>query len=789
VRLPWGRITLVLLALAATFAAAALLAPEIDASAVREPLKRALHKTTGRSVEIGEVRYQVFPFLGVSAADIVIPDDPRFGLEPVAYVGELQAGLHWPSLLTGHVRIGSVRLVEASINVSRSNNAGWNVPQLLAAMVGRTDGIPAPRVEIRSGRINFREGVAKSPFFLNEVDLDLDPPATPEDRLVWSYEASPARTDRSESGFGHFKGRGAWTQSAGSEGRLEIDIELERSLSGEVLTLVTGRDLGTQGRLSTRAHLDGPANNVRISGSLRVENSGPQGFFGFGGPGWTLRYQGRLDLVGQNFDVSTAPVREGDPLPLELRVSCRGLLSRPQWSSSFGFDGLPAPVLLDLARRFGVRAPEGLSVLGSVHGAIEYTQDQRVSGRVALRNAAVTLGEAGPLSFKEATVTVVGTEITLEPATTLTPGGNAVDLNGRWELETESAEFRLQTQSLPLSALRAALDRLPNIPPIPALEPCSEGDLHGELRFERRPARPDSPAAWLGEIDLREARCRVDGSPDLLVSRAALLLRGPQWSARKASGLWGAWPFTGELEFSPSAQRPYRASLALEKLDAEKLEAFFKPATRRPMSFLERTFRGRSSPPPWLAGRRAEGLISIQELGIAGATATGVALRYFWDGSGIDIPDATATINGGRFSGRWNIALGGAAPLSRLTGRADGIDFRVASFDADFEASWIGFDSSLADSLRFDGAVTARSLDFPEQPLRSIQACIDYDARRTRDRLRLSCLEAFSQGEVFSGSASHADSRWALDFTSPRRQFRLIGAFSPMEWTVEPRSR
>src|SRR5512138_180933 len=100
-KLPWGRIVLSLLLLALLFVGAAFLAPEIDASPVREPLERALRETTGRKVEVGEVRYQVFPFIGLSATDIVIPDEAEFGLEPIAYVSELQAGLHWPSLLTG----------------------------------------------------------------------------------------------------------------------------------------------------------------------------------------------------------------------------------------------------------------------------------------------------------------------------------------------------------------------------------------------------------------------------------------------------------------------------------------------------------------------------------------------------------------------------------------------------------------------------------------------------------------------------------------------------------------
>lgn len=787
-KIPWARVALAVLACAILFALAALLAPEINAGAAREPLRRALSQSTGRAVELGEVRYQAFPFLGVAATDVVIPEDPRFGLEPVAYVGELQAGLHWPSLLTGKIRLGSVRLVEASINVARSVNSGWNVPALLQAMMSR-GGEPAPRVEIRAGRINFRDGTLKSPFFLNEVDLDLEPGAGGPGSLAWSYEASPARTDRSESGFGRFKGRGAWTPSGESDGRLEIDIELERSLAGEVLTLVTGRDLGIQGRLSTRAQLDGPIGNVKIKGRLRVDNPGDQGFFGFRGAGWTLPYEGRLDLIGQDFTVGTAPPREGENLPLELRASCRRLLSRPQWSAAFGFDGLAAPVLMDLARRFGARAPEGLSLEGAVHGLIEYAQDMPIRGRVELRNAAVTLNDTGPLTFDQAAVAVEGSEIRLESAVTRTPGGDLVELSGRWEVESETAEFRLKTQSMPLPALRAALNNLVNVPAVSALEPCASGELKGEIRFERRPSSPDRPAVWFGDLELHRAHCAVLGAPDLAIERARIFLRGPDWSARKAQGTWGNWPFRADVDFRASALRPYRVNLALLRVDGEQLDRFFRPALRRSMGFIERAFRSRTSLPAWLLGRRVEGTLRIETLALAGLDVTDLAARFFWDGPRLEIPDLTAAVEGGRVSGRHLLLLGGEAVRNRLAGRVDGLEFGQALIESEFSASWSGFGQQLTDTLEAESQVTARMPEFADQPLRTIQACVSYDGRKGRDRLQISCLEAFTPAEAFTGVASRQDSKWVFDFTGPKRQFRLTGSFSPAEWTLEARPR
>ncbi len=785
----WGRVFFAPFLLVVLLCAAALLAPKIDASAAREPLARLLREATGRAVEVGEVHYQVFPLPGLSAADIVIPEDPRFGLEPVAYIGELQAGLHWPSLLAGRLQLGSVRLVDASINLAITPGAGWNVPQLLRSVLARREGSPVPKVEVRGGRINFRESTLKSPFFLNEVDLDLDPPATVGGRLSWSYEASPARSDRSESGFGRFIGKGAWIPEGPSDGRLEVDIELERSPAGEVLTLVTGRDLGLQGRLSTRAHLDGPAGDVKIAGTLRVENSGPQPFFGLTGEGWSIAYEGRLDLASQDFSVSTIAPREGELLPLQLKASCKRLLSQPQWSFSFDFDNMQAPVLIDLTRRFGVRAPDGLAVKGVVDGSIHYSQDEPPSGRVTLRNASVSLGENGPLTFEEATVALQGVEMTLEPAAMLTPDREEIELSGRWDLESETTEFRLKSPGMSLDGLRAAIDRLPNVPGLDALGACSQGTLRGELRFERRPSRPDSPASWSGEFELLNTSCTVAGAADLRVERAAIAMSGQKWSARKASGRWGPWSYAGELDHLPGSQRPYRVAFSLPEVDGEELEEFFRPALRRRMSFLERTFRSRAPLPRWLSSRHVEGVARIGKLSIAGHEATSLRLPFFWDGAVIDIPDASAAIAGGRFSGRWNIRLGGETAVSAVRGRVDGLDLGPMVLDADFNASWPGFHPRLSESLSMEGFAVARAIDLPGLPLRSAQACFEVDPRRGRERLQISCLEAFTASESYTGTAAHQETRWMLDFTGPRRQFRLSGTFSPMEWEVDARPK
>ncbi len=103
-----GRIFLGLLLLLVLGVAAAFLAPEINAEPLRGPVQRALTRTIGRSVEFRELQYQVFPAPGLKLLDLVIPEDPRFGREPIAYVSEMQVSVSWRSLWTRSLQVSSV---------------------------------------------------------------------------------------------------------------------------------------------------------------------------------------------------------------------------------------------------------------------------------------------------------------------------------------------------------------------------------------------------------------------------------------------------------------------------------------------------------------------------------------------------------------------------------------------------------------------------------------------------------------------------------------------------------
>jgi hypothetical protein len=779
----WGRIIWTVVGLLVLIGLAGLLAPELDAGRMRQPLATALEQTLGRPVAVREVKYQVFPTPGLSATDLVIPDDPAFGLEPLAYVGEIQAGISWTSLFTGNLRISSVRLVEASVNLARKEELGWNFSRLLERIAqGVKQSGGGPRVEMREGRINFRGGTLKSPFFLNAVDLDLEAPETRGGAWQWRYEASPARTDRAEQGFGTFSGRGRWSPSDSSSGHLQGDIELDRSVVSELLTLITGRDLGLQGRLSSRATMDGPLNALRIRGFVELEDVDRSTFFGLRGKRWALNYEGSLDLAGEKLEISTAKPKEKAPLPLSIQVACTRLLAYPSWEASFSFDEIPAPAMLELARKLGARAPEALKVEGLLVGSLHYSQSKPLEGSVELRGGQVSLGDAGPLKLETAQVSLAGSEVSLAPVAVSSSGGSNSQISGKWQMENESLEFEVESAGMPLNELKAAVSSLQDVAAVPLLESCQDGSLKGALRFERGPAGSETRPAWVGDVRVKDTVCAMEGTAGSWnLAQAAVSMQRGQWRIREAAGQWGNWKFTGSATHNAAARRPVKFTLALEAADGARVDEFFRSGLLVRRGILDRTLRRAPVLPQWLRGRHAEGDVEIDTLKLGDRTLTDFAARLYWDGARVEMPDVTAQWEEGRLSGRLSVKLGGEALEYHAKGRVDGLEWRRGQVDARFDVQTPTLAGPFAKVLRGSGELFGRNLEVGEETLRQVDACLDYDGERAPQRLKVTCLSAATAAESFIGQgAAGPDGRLSLELTSPRRTLRLAGTLIPL---------
>lgn len=307
--------------------AAGVAAPYFTADQYRARLEGSIERALGRRVELGRVTFSLFNGPGFSVDRVIIHEDPSIGLEPMVYVqdpGSMEIVPSIWSLMGGRFVIASIRLSDASINLTKSGPADqpgrWN----FSSFINRSMMSRAPAIHVRSGRINFKFGDTKSVFYLTNTDLDISPPGSLGGS--WKVECSsmPARTDRSAQGLGSFTIDGRWYVAPE---RVDLNLELDRSGLGELTALVRGQSGSVHGTISSRLHLGGPINNIGIQGRLNIQDVHRWDLLPGQGQDWPLDVQGRLDLPDQLLELQSTP----PPTPRRL---CRCVSASPITSAS-----------------------------------------------------------------------------------------------------------------------------------------------------------------------------------------------------------------------------------------------------------------------------------------------------------------------------------------------------------------------------------------------------------------------------------------------------------------------
>jgi hypothetical protein len=780
VRITPSRIFLAVVLLLFGFGAAAWYAPEVRADSLRAPLQNALRRTLGRDVVIGDLRYRLVPTPGVTAYDMVIPDDPAFGLEPLAYVTELDASIRWWALAIGRFELSSVRMNEASVNLVRKEGQGWNFARLLERMVAGAKGAGAPELELRACRINFRNETRKSAFFLNSVDVDLTPPKTAGGDVKWTYEASPARSDRAEQGFGRFTGKGRWYSSKEPEGRLDVESELEPSAASEVLTLLAGRDLGVQGRVSSRARFYGPVRDVRIQGRIDLEKIDRPVLLGLRGSDWSLPYEGKLDLVGQSAEFHTVAL-PGKPDPhLSLQMEGRQLLSNLDWSASVHVKEMPVPAMVDLATRFGARTPQRVSLNGVADGQVAFRKDKPASGALTVKDARV---DAERVSLKAEAVAVAldGGRARMEPVSVELASGAKAEMRGEWSFEDDSFGVEMKAAGVLLEEWKALTERSVPRLPIP-LRQCSGGRGSGTMRLNRPAEAVETEAEWSGELELSETRCAVEGSASpLVLSRALVSFGDGRWTARRFTGVWGETTVSGDATCGLAGKRPCKFRMVIPEAVLEELIPTIDTAAGR-QGLLDRTLANlpfRRGAPAWLRGRHVEGSIAIGKLSAGEWEFSGLRARVYWDGASLRASALHASCGTAKVNGELEMDLAGAPVDMRYVGRVEDVrwDDRTVDVDGELFAALFG-----DRGLRTNGQFQIRGLEAEGEKLETVSGVFDYDVRRRDGRLRLRSVEAPLGTETLLGRGeSAADGSLTLELSGTERALRWTGTMTPFE--------
>lgn len=775
---------LALLALAVLVAG--FVAPYLSVNRFARRIQQSLEEALGRQVELGEVHLDLFQGPGFSVSRVVIHEDPRISLEPLAYIDSLEARVSFSSLWAGRLEFSNLRLNEPSINLAKVPEGPWNFEPLLGRAVGAAVPRPPrlPNLQVRGGRLNFKIGDVKSFYYVINPEVDISPPSSGGGYWQVRFSGEPARTDRPGRGFAHVTGRGRWRPDPRTGGDLELALELENSPVAELVTLLHGHDVGVHGQINSRAKLAGPVSAIEITGRSEIRDIHRWDLMPPYGERWPLDYRGRLDLMSQRLDLETVPPRDA-PAPLALRFRANDYLSHPRWGLLATLNRFPLAPLVDVARHMGVALPQGLSAEGDIVGVIGYSPGTGLQGRFACQEVTLKIPDSAGLRLARAEALVDRDEIRLLPTALRAAEAKPAVLEVQYSRPKQALRASVQAGSMPIRELQEGVGRL--LGPVPVLEHWRDGTWKGRLIYQ---AEAGQSAQWSGAFEVQDVRLEAAGiAAPLEVKYARASLREGSATVDRILGHAGPVEFQGQYRYLEKAARPHQVQLLIPKLAAAELERIFQPALLRREGLLTRTLRmGRAARVPvWLAEHHAEGALEIGSLTLGDLELQKLRARLRWDAAEAEISDIEGRLADGLLTARLSVDLSRPSPAYRLAGRLRSAAWSSGRWDIEGSIQTRGDGAELWRNLRGEGTFNGRSVSLgTEAEFDSVSGVFQLTVARGAPRLQLTGLEAAAGEDLYQGQgATQQDGRLRLELTAGRKRLRAAGTLVPFQLVWE----
>ncbi len=749
-------------------AVSAAVVPYLPTDVLRPGIERALERSLGRKVDVGGIRLTLFPGPlprpGFTLERVTIHEDPRAGIEPLAYVESLGASMRVVSLFQRKLEFSSLNLNDATINMVKTDAGPWNFQFLLENSSANSKRIPS--IRMRSGRVNFKFGDTKSVFYFNDADLDVIPSG--DGSMELRFGGAPSRTDRSTQEFGRFFVRGT---AASQSRRLDLKVELERSPLAETLRWMDPRGFDVHGTVALDAQLSGPPSHLDVAGRIQLAEVHRWDLIPNEVGALNLGFGGTLDLRGERLDLQTTADRNVSPMVIRFRSW--DFLKSPHWDAGVDLQQVPLATMLAVCGHMGATLPENLSAQGSVSGSVTYNEPQGMQGRVVVRDASLSVPEETPVEAPVATLDIAGRSINLESASVHIGESQSADIEGSYDLDQpRSLDLKITTRGLSVASMRSF-----GLEAIPMLEQTAEGTWHGWARYQG--------GDWSGESELQNARIVLDGLAEpLLIRSASVSLNGKRVAVNRLQAKVGAIAFTGSYRWEPGLEpsekaRPDKFDLKIDEADIAELSHLFAPALLRNRGFLARTLRlGANAPvPAWLKAIRTEGAISIGTLTAGDLRFQGITAQVKWTGPKAQLTELAGSSAPAEFSGDLGVDLSTGTPRYHFDGRAMDIAYKGGALDLEGVLDAEGDGSDLFDSVRAEGTLQGRAILFaPDTEFRSVAARFEMQGGGAASRWKLSNIEANQSGELLAGSGvSQTDGRLVLELVSRGKPLRYTG--------------
>lgn len=251
----------------------------IQHSRLHRKITARLESVFGRPVEVGRYDFSLWGWPTLAAESITVGEDPRFGHEYFLRAESLTVRLRWLSLLRGRMEFGTLSLDRPSLNLVRNTEGDWNLAEWLPRPTPPTNTPVGPqrpsssplrltRIEVDSGRINFKRNEEKIPFAFTDVKGFLEPEGP--DRWRFDLEAIPSRAAVVLQQAGTLRLSG---HLGGTSSRLRpaaLDLSWTDASISDLLRLARSYDYGVRGAFALALHAQTDADAWAVEGRTEL---------------------------------------------------------------------------------------------------------------------------------------------------------------------------------------------------------------------------------------------------------------------------------------------------------------------------------------------------------------------------------------------------------------------------------------------------------------------------------------------------------------------------------------
>ena len=761
-----------------------VIAPFIDAARFSHLVQAALETSLGRKVTFERVYFTLFSGPGFSLEGVTISEDPRYGIEPFAYVPTLEARLRPDKLLLGEIRFTSLRLVNPSMNLVRESDGSWNVQQLVQRLTAprRAPLQFFPSFEVSDGRVNFKLGTRKTTLYISESDLSIYPEHS--GKIYIRFSGSPARTDRAGMGFGHVRGDVNWYQKTPGAlpNRLEAQLFLDPSNLSELTTLMEGHDIGVHGTISTRLEIKGPITGLNVSGEMRLEQVHRWDLLPSSGEDWTVHYGGGLDLLAHRLDLKTAPAKNGQATPVTLHVRAQDFLSHGGSSVVAELKGAPLSAMLPLASRLGVVLPNDADLHGALSGAIGYSSEGGLSGGLMISDARAALPGAPTLHAPAVNVTIAGDRVHFSPATLGTADKGTLKMSGNYSLSDQQADASLSLVDFPVNQLKPLANSW--FGGLAALSAMSSGTVSGQFAYSHNAIDApvtDEPgqASWAGQFDLAGTAIHVPGmATPLRESRAHVVFNRTTFQIDHLAASLGERSLRASYRYDLRGKRAERVRIEFPAADLAELETTLASSDRSDNLWARLRFLRRSLP-VWLSDRNLEGDLAVDQLMADGQSLGALRSHFVWEGTKLQFRDAALTLPQGKVSGRGTVDLASFSPHWQFAAEATNYPWGGGSLNAVGQFASTGAGKDLLRNLQAEGSFEGEGLTVSADSFDNISGLFRFTFAAGWPDIRLSNIEAVEAGDEWRGDGlTQSDGKLLVNLAHEGRQLHLVSSLT-----------